>query len=413
MSLRILPPLLIGLLTGISAHADCSQQGKTLPYQPLADKNMEILFTPPGKNRKQGHARWIQQIGRCGNYLQMEMFHLTDPNVIAALKLAAKKIRVAHPGAADNDLKVGVRVILDNGFYNDAKNKPIIDDLTQAGVLVRPSSPSFTITHAKTLNCDGKTVFITAMNMTKNELSTRDFGIVTKDPGVLTEHEFVFSSDWNNYRRTKDQGVLKLQLNDKNALLWSPQNSKEKMLALIQSAQPGKTIACSTESLTDTDVRDALVAASQCNVDVRFLAPQCDENPCPLLNLPAIFKMNTDAKKVIARVMPGTGSPQTPYIHSKMCVVNFDAKTGTGGTVFVGSENSSANSLEHAREEGIVVRNDLASKTIVKFFNSDWKQAVLPTDPNNCPQPKAALGESPECEPAPTSPPSSAAGATE
>jgi hypothetical protein len=87
--------------------------------------------------------------------------------------------------------------------------------------------------------------------------------------------------------------------------------------------------------------------------------------------------------------MPGTGSPDALYIHSKMCMVNFDPASGKGGVAYVGSVNDSGNSFQKAREMGVIFKNDPGGQMIWTSFRSDWDKAVSPDQAANCPPPQA------------------------
>jgi phosphatidylserine/phosphatidylglycerophosphate/cardiolipin synthase-like enzyme len=74
--------------------------------------------------------------------------------------------------------------------------------------------------------------------------------------------------------------------------------------------------------------------------------------------------------------MPNPSSVDVPYIHAKSIVV--DRKKS-----YVGSINFSINSLNKAREVGIIFLNALASVKIIEKFDNDWKVAInIPDKPD-------------------------------
>jgi cardiolipin synthase len=373
--------------SALAADPDPAKTAIPLPYAPLQDSGLELIHTPPEGDASQGHARWISAISGAEDSLQMTMFHLTDPDVVNALIAAQKRMEKNHPGVDPADLSFGVHVLLDHDFFADPSKAPIIAQLKAGDVSVRPASDTFQITHVKTMVLDGKTIFLTAMNMTTNEDHTRDFGVITRDTGVITEVNSVFKSDWENYQREKPLPPLTPPLRQ-SALVWSPVTSEDKIVALINSARPGTALLCSTESVTDARVEQAFLDAAKRGVSVKFLAPQCDENVNPLLNLDPMKRLNSEAGSNIAFVMPGTGTANVPYIHSKMCLANYDPRTGKGGVAYVGSVNLSTNSMQRARELGIVFQNDAANKQLYKYFTQDLRKALNPAAPNFCPPPK-------------------------
>jgi len=108
------------------------------------------------------------------------------------------------------------------------------------------------------------------------------------------------------------------------------------------------------------------------------MVPMCDQNPNPLLNYPALATLAS--KKISTKVMPYPASATTPYMHSKMLLVD-------GEVAYVGSINFTNNSTGSAREAGLIFSNASAAATIGATFNSDWKSAVAvpKTLPTSCP----------------------------
>ena len=73
--------------------------------------------------------------------------------------------------------------------------------------------------------------------------------------------------------------------------------------------------------------------------------------------------------------MPFPASPEIPYVHAKVIVV--DKKT-----TFLGSENFSMNSLLNARELGIIFKDTEIQTRINSLYESDWLQTVpVPANP--------------------------------
>ncbi len=61
----------------------------------------------------------------------------------------------------------------------------------------------------------------------------------------------------------------------------------------------------------------------------------------------------------------------SPYVHAKAFVAD-------GRTVFVGSENISATSLDDNREVGIILSNSSIARRIETTFNADWRNNAAP-----------------------------------
>lgn len=290
------------------------------------------------------------QIAAAHRSIAMIMFHLSERSMIDALLAARAR-------------GVDVRLILDAKNLRSKSSQKIVAELRDHGVVVTPSSPNFSITHAKAMVIDDERVVVMSLNLTNIYTKTRDYGVVTTDKDVVAEFERVFAADVQNAAaRTKVTPPLTC-----SKLLWSPVNAEPKLVGLVDSAQ--HTIVTSTENLGDSAIEAALTRAAARHVSVRVLTPLCDLNPNPLFNVPLVKKLDADG--VDARLMPGPSSPARPYIHAKMMLVD-------GKKAYVGSVNFSENSTHSARELGIVVDDPVTIAAFSKAFESDWTQAILP-----------------------------------
>ena len=282
----------------------------------------------------------------------MIMFHLSERTMVDAL-LAAKA------------RGVDVEIILDEKNLRSKSAKKIADELTSHGIVVTPSSPEFSITHAKAMIIDDRRAVVMSLNLTTIYEKTRDYGVTTDDPEVVSEFSRVFAADVENaVAHTKKTPTLSC-----NKLLWSPVTSEPKLVALVDSAE--RTIVASSENLGDSAIEAALARAASRHVSVRLLSPMCDMNPNPLFNVPIAKRM--DSEGIDARLMPGPSSRERPYIHAKMMIVD-------GTRSYVGSINFSESSTHRARELGIIVDDPNAIGAFSQAFESDWSQAVMPPE---------------------------------
>ncbi|HEV7557563.1 MAG TPA: phospholipase D-like domain-containing protein, partial [Kofleriaceae bacterium] len=234
---------------------------------PLDDPALELLVTP-----SPDHKAFVDAIDGARTSVDMAMFHLTDPQAIDALAKAAKR-------------HVAVRLILDGASLKDPKLARIQTRLHDAGVDVRASSPAFSITHEKAMVIDHNVAFITAINLTKPVATTRDFGIITRDKPIVDEIERVFEADLDN-AKTGAAATPELHA---PSLVWSPVDSRAKLVALIEHAS--KSLDVTVENLGDTVIASALIAAVKRNVNVRLIVPACDKNEDPHHNFPPATKL--------------------------------------------------------------------------------------------------------------------------
>jgi phosphatidylserine/phosphatidylglycerophosphate/cardiolipin synthase-like enzyme len=316
---------------------------------------INLTFVTP----QNGFQPWIDVIQRASTSIQMEMYHLTEPTVIAAL--------VAAQGRG-----VNVQIILDRSSLSGGKYDTVTNQLTSAGITWRPSSPAFSITHSKFLVADSSTAVITSMNLTRDFATTRDYGVVTQDLATVAQVLLVFTSDWANYQNTSP---VTPALTD-GWMAFSPVNSTDRLTAVIQTAQ--SSLDVTVENLGSDDINKALIAAAGRGVAIRVIVPMCDENPNPLYNYPSLQTLASSG--IQTHVMPYPADANHPYMHGKMIIADqTDA--------YIGSINYSMNSLQKARETGIII-NQLDSITFLsQTFEGDWNASVtIPSPlPTNCP----------------------------
>lgn len=347
-----------------------------IQYPPL--QGPAELIVMPDTN---GHADFNTAIRNAHTSIIMEMYHLTDMEAINSLIEARKN-------------GVQVQIILDRSSFKDAAHvHKYLDGLKNAGAEVRESSKAFSLTHSKTMIIDGKTAFVTSINLTNTADDTRDLGIITLDRGVIDEITAVFQADWKN---AETNGDVTPPLSDGN-LTWSPDNSKEKLKALIDSAD--HTIVSTVENIGYQDIDDAFAAAVKRGVDVELIIPECNEGDT-MRNyqyVPALLQAG-----VKVRVMPHPANMETPYIHSKMILVDDES-------IYIGSVNFSFNSIEKARELGILLTDVGIAKQVRDVFDSDWAKSQAPTsnpNPHMCPAWVPNLGSSGDDKTSATAPPS-------
>ena len=315
------------------------------------------VFSSPSP---QAHQPWLDAIHNSHSSVFMEMFHLSDARVVDEL-IAAK------------NRNVRVQVILDRKGLSGGLKKTLYNKLLQAKVEVRPSSPAFSISHAKSMVIDEKIAFITSMNLTTMFNSTFDLGVEVSDESVVHDLLKVFQSDWDNYNNITP---VTPQVSSP-FLVVSPVNSKRKILDLIHYGT--KSLQVTVENLGNDEIIGALIWMHSKGSVIQVLVPLCDENENPFYNFPALERLK---KFVDVKVMPAPATPDQPYIHGKTIMAIGDQ----GPRVFVGSENFSNNSLMNAREIGILLQNAAVTQKFTTTFTNLWSAAidVPPQNPSLC-----------------------------
>lgn len=320
--------------------------GTGIGYGPSAfsvNADVPLFFTPVSK----GQTQVLAGINSAKTSLRMTMFHLTDPQVVDAL-IAAKQ-RGVH-----------VQVIVDNQQIPKEKPTGAYHRLTEAGVEARGSSPMFSITHCKSFTIDGTTAYIMTLNLTKIADRVRDVGYVTTDTETVRFVEELFATDWDNAINNTNNTPAQIP----DHIVVSPTNSRDRLRTLFQSAT--KSLHVVVENLSYNDMIQDMIDAHNRGVDVQVLLPRCNISNADF-NMPAAQKLNEVGIPV--RMMPAPDSAETPYIHQKSIVVD-------GAKGFLGSENFSFNSIEHARELGILFDDPNQIKQLEEVFSSDYAKSL-------------------------------------
>jgi len=279
-------------------------------------------------------------IGAAKKSVWLEMYLLSDRNVIRALEEAAAR-------------GVDVRVMLEPHPVGSGSPASTMDQLRAAGAKVEDSDPSFALTHEKGMIIDAATAYIMTSNFTRSALGSysvssgydnREYDIVDTNTQDVQAVSAIFQADWN--RTTA-------QFNDSN-LVVSPVNSRSDFTTLINSAH--KTLLIEAEEMNDTAIEQALANAAQHGVQVQVILPS-----------PQGSSSDSNSQGIAAIKQGGVQVREDPhlYMHAKIIVVD-------GQKAFVGSENISTESLDQNRELGIIVSDSGVLNTLQQTFQQDW-----------------------------------------
>jgi cardiolipin synthase len=310
-----------------------------------------------------GTAPVLAAIQNAKTSIHMEMYMLTqngvEANVLAALEAQAK---------AGKD----VSIILDasiNDFpqapscqppVNPQKtNQAVFDLLTAAGAKVKWANPAYRFTHQKSMVIDNKMAYIMTMNLSDSAFTrNREYIVADQDPADVNATEAIFQADWT------EQGIAPTDPN----LAVSPSNSRERIIALIDSAK--KSLVFQVEFLSDSrgpnSIAAHLAARVKAGVDVTGMMAFQPKDPCS----------NRDANAAEAQLMGQLGIakfafPQKVTIHAKAIVVD-------GSAAYIGSENFTANSLDNNRELGIITADATVVAPLLKTMVTDWANKDQP-----------------------------------
>lgn len=281
-----------------------------------------------------GRQPLLDAIGSAQTSIDLAIYELTDSRVVTALESAAGR-------------GVTVRVLAEPMPGGHAVNARTIAALSKNGVQTRNSSPSFKLTHEKAMVVDNTSALIMSLNLVAETFAdTRDAAVVDTNAADVAEIEAVFQADWNQQPVTVSDP----------ALVWSPNNARPRMLALINSATTSLDIYA--EELTDHDVEAALGAAAARGVQVRLLMTDTGSHD------PA-----RSGRAHLASEGGGVRLQEKPFVHAKVILVD-------GGRVFVGSENFTSESLDDNRELGLLTSDPGVVGRLSSVFDNDWQRAT-------------------------------------
>lgn len=341
-----------------------------------------------------GRGPIIAAIVRASDSIRLTIYEISDLQSVAQ----------STPAPADSIVRalvetlrrgVAVRVIVDQNQYTNGPSAQAIQQtvevLRSAGAVVRLSSTAFCYTHQKTFVIDGPTAahpglqgtaIVMSLNLTPGYFGgTRDYAVITRDPAIVQEATRVFESDFvlGNPKEACRPSHLARETYppphpaDTPAvvdadLVWSPVNSKTKLLQLIGSTR--KSLTLTTEELGDNEMVCQIVAVAQ--------AP---ERPAVRILLSGDTGSNASAVKTLldlrvpnvsVRIMPGASTPALPvpvptplYMHGKQVIVD-------GSQAFVGSENLTNTSLAQNRELGVFFAEPRMIERLQAVFDGDF-----------------------------------------
>jgi phosphatidylserine/phosphatidylglycerophosphate/cardiolipin synthase-like enzyme len=235
---------------------------------------------------------------------------------------------------------VAVRMLLDK---DEAGNQNVTPILTAAHVNWKWAPALYAFSHAKYLIADKAQAVIMSMNWNVDAMrSERNYGIVDRDIEDIADVQAIFNQDWAMANGETPQAANLAC----TRLIVSPNNSKTRLLEHIASAT--QNLDLEVMYISETSIRDAILAAKNRGVSVRLI-----------INEP-------DADEVVALRNAGipVKTPATFYLHAKLIIADEVA--------FVGSVNMSYTSLAKNREVGALVFEPSAFTPIKDQFEADW-----------------------------------------
>lgn len=272
-----------------------------------------------------------------GGTVDLEIYELGNPSVIAALEAAQRRA-------------VTVRVILDATERQSEISGPA---LRRAGVAVETMRVPGGIDHVKLLVADGR-VLMGGVNLGTGSSYTTDMDVEL--PGWdVTEAVTVFNTDWQS------AGVDSPVASGAFGPFVTGKAIEAALLRVISGAGKGTTCFVVANYLSDWTVRDALVAAARrgASLDV-------------LLN-PTAYGVHRADAALVAGGAHVAMAPRSPYLHAKVLA----CETGGAWNAVAGSANFSYDGMTVNHELDVVLSGDTASHVGV-WAEGAWPKAGTP-----------------------------------
>jgi len=290
----------------------------------------------------------LDLIAAARDTLRIKQFTFTDEALIDA---------VIERRAAGVDVRVMLNAAKSGG---ERANDETFDRLRDAGVTVAWTNPAFYVTHEKSIVVDRSAALIATFNLcTKYFTRTRDFGVVTTDPGQVAQIIEVFEADWahGNWVPANNSG-----------LLWSNSNSRVVMAQFIDTATTHLDVQ--HPKFVDAVILDRIVAAADRGVKVKVLCGGRHgiSDSDVLDTFSSLRTLNYFGIKV--------NKQKNLRAHAKVVIVDRER-------ALVGSMNIDRSAFDLRRELGVTVDDPVIVDRLITVFKQDWASSrrYLAPDP--------------------------------
>jgi cardiolipin synthase A/B len=272
--------------------------------------------------------------------IRVKMFVFSDPSLLGALIAAHKR-------------GVTVRVMLNPERRNgEEENAEARQALTQAGIQVIDSNPSFDLTHEKSMVIDDKTAFVQSLNwQTENLTTTRDYAIVTSHKHEVDEIIEGFEADWN---RTSFIG------GDHSHLIWCIGNGRQRIGHLIDSAE--HSLWLQNERYQDPAIIEHLVRAHCRGVKIHIMA-----RPPHKLKKDKLVE-GVSGLRILQDLGIKIHKLRHIKLHAKLILADQER-------AIIGSINLAPGSFDSRRELAIQIDDEHIIKRIHETLKHDWKNS--------------------------------------
>lgn len=279
----------------------------------------------------QGRRPILDALQNAQSTVDLVMYGFTDPELMQAFIQANKSGKK-------------VRILLQHYPYRSIdENILAIQRFSANHLSLAFAPPAYYLLHQKTLLLDGRRALVMTFNFTRSTFKNeRNFGLILEDPLMVEEIQRVFNADWQNKQS-------KLAASN---LVWSPENSREKIISMIDHAKSELKIYA--QGLNDYQVIGTLVHAARRGVKVQILTS----------GAPPGRKWDYLRKAGVHFAID-----KRLLIHAKVLIVDQQR-------ALLGSINFTHPSLDRNRELAVLVSDPQVIKKLLRIFSRDWKQSL-------------------------------------
>ena len=220
------------------------------------------------------------------------------------------------------------------------------------GMEVAWTSEAFPVTHEKSIVIDATAALIASFNLAdKYFTQTRDYGVLSHDPAVVSQVIAGFEADWSRQFFVPDLGV---------GLVWSSAHSRGQMARIIDLAQ--QTLWIQHPKFVDAVMLERVIAARERGVKVRLLCG--GKHGISDWDVYDTFS----SLRIMERFGVKVRRQKQLKLHCKLILVD-------GVYAQTGSMNIDRSAFDVRRELGIESDAPEVIQRLAETFAADWKAA--------------------------------------
>jgi cardiolipin synthase A/B len=219
---------------------------------------------------------------------------------------------------------------------SDKRLRQLEQRMLDRGVTVSRTGDDLVRYHGKLMIVDREELYVLGFNFTGIDVSSRSFGVVTRDRKMVQEALRLFEAD--AARRSEFDPEL-------DGFVVSPENAREQLATLIKRTK--KSLVIYDPRVTDPQMLRLLHQKAKAGIDIRVIG-----------------KVGKRGDLIRVQKMPGL------RLHVRAMIRDCD-------TAFVGSQSLRGLELDARREVGVIVKDPKVVKRLQESFEDDWAKTEL------------------------------------